>query len=242
MEAAKGASSALMGGLANKLAALAMTKRRARETVEKERAKNTPPSSYAFVYSKLIELQIMIIGVYLSSQQAAYIVKKFPKDDFCQVEAACIMFSRIFDIENFCDVVDSFNEDDRRELYHRLGVLNVLCPLYPDRYYQLNLRAWDHRQLIKSLVRLAVDEPGDNLLRQTCRWNLFSDIIPGWTLPLSWMYDHGAPEAQGVSGGVREIGHVMVEYTSVGKGCLPMWKTRKELMSRFHSGRPKVIL
>lgn len=50
--------------------------------------------------------------------------------DFGRVQALIIVFSRIVDIENFSEVVlGCVRCEEKRELEHRLGVLNVLNPV-----------------------------------------------------------------------------------------------------------------
>lgn len=50
--------------------------------------------------------------------------------DFGRVQALVIVFSRIVDIESFSEVVlSAVMEEEKRELQHRLGVLNVLNPV-----------------------------------------------------------------------------------------------------------------
>lgn len=50
--------------------------------------------------------------------------------DFGRVQALVAVFSRIVDVDNFRDVVlSTLREEERRELQHRLGILNVLNPV-----------------------------------------------------------------------------------------------------------------
>lgn len=46
------------------------------------------------------------------------------------MQAVIIMFSRIVDIERFSEVVlSAIREEEKRELVHRLGILNVMSPM-----------------------------------------------------------------------------------------------------------------
>ena len=89
----------------------------------------------------------------------------FPDSDFLRVQLLVTLFNKIVDIENLHIIIDRMLTDDERlEAYHRLGVLNLLDPMAPDRTYKLDLRRWDHREVVKWLVKLAASEPGDNWL------------------------------------------------------------------------------
>jgi hypothetical protein len=66
---------------------------------------------------------------------------------------------------------------------HRLGVLNVYDPIVPDRQYKLDLRRWEQRQMAKTLIALAVVEPGENWVNESFRWSKYDEPIPGWVLP-----------------------------------------------------------
>ena len=51
--------------------------------------------------------------------------------------------------------------------------------MYPDRDYRLDLRRWDHREMVKILVKLASAEPGDNWLNVSYRWAKYDEPVPG---------------------------------------------------------------
>lgn len=52
------------------------------------------------------------------------------RQDFGRVQALIIVFSRIVDVESFSEVVlSAVKEEEKRELQHRLGILNVLNPV-----------------------------------------------------------------------------------------------------------------
>lgn len=75
---------------------------------------------------------------------------------------------------------------EREEVYHRVGFLNVWNPMEPDSDYKLYLSSWEQREVAKILFRLAVVEPGDNLLEQNYQQSVIEEYVPGWELPLSW--------------------------------------------------------
>ena len=85
-------------------------------------------------------------------------------------------FSRLIDLENFHKVIDSISMDERDELYHRMGILNVLDPMYPDRLFRLDMRRWEHREWCKVLIQLAVVEPGDNWVDVTYALSRYSRV------------------------------------------------------------------
>lgn len=52
------------------------------------------------------------------------------RQDFGRVQALIAVFSRIVDVENFSEVVlSAVRGEEKRELEHRLGILNVLNPV-----------------------------------------------------------------------------------------------------------------
>ncbi|KAF4321385.1 hypothetical protein BBO99_00004943 [Phytophthora kernoviae] len=92
------------------------------------------------------------------------------------------------------------------------GMLNVLTTLWPDNYYELALARYEEREFAKALVRLAIDEPGENWLNETFGWSR-DEKIPGWELNYSWLKDGGFPEK----------GYLSLEYYSgADKGCGPL--------------------
>ncbi|KAJ0405630.1 hypothetical protein P43SY_007731 [Pythium insidiosum] len=84
-------------------------------------------------------------------------------------------------------------EHEAAEIIYRLGWLNTWSPLMPDNYYELHLLIYEEREVAKSLVRLAIDEPGENWQNESFGWTR-EEPIPGWELNLSWLKDGGFPE------------------------------------------------
>lgn len=150
---------------------------------EKPDRTNFPPI-YPLAYRKLILLQIELLAIHLTVEQAATIIKFFPSIAFLRVQAFLCLFNCIIDFDNLPLIIDKiFNESERYEAIHRLGILNLYDSFYPDRHYRLDLRRWDHREWAKILVTLAMTEPGDNWENQAYRWSKFDEIVPGWELP-----------------------------------------------------------
>ncbi len=198
-----------------------------------------PPASYKFVYYKLLELHSTTTSLYFSATQAAKIVKMFPADDFCRVEAALILFSRIFNVERFHEILDELSPMERDEVFHRVGVMNCMSSYYPERALRdLDLRAYDNRQIAKVFVKLAIDEPGENMVNVAFRWSPEDPFIPGYSIPLCWQYDDGEdPEKPGMAG-IRQVGNLSIEYrTDYEDGCRPDWPLRRALANRFMHGR-----
>lgn len=53
-----------------------------------------------------------------------------------------------------CLLVDALRPDEEREVIARRGHLNVVNPVFADRYYRLDLGVWDEREMAKILIRL----------------------------------------------------------------------------------------
>ncbi|KAF0739004.1 hypothetical protein Ae201684_005192 [Aphanomyces euteiches] len=81
-----------------------------------------------------------------------------PKGFHGRVEAARVLFSRLIDVANFCDILDLLDRAEQIELVHTLGWLNVFNPDKPDRYYELDLSVLEDYNMAKILIRLAVIE------------------------------------------------------------------------------------
>ncbi len=104
------------------------------------------PSVFALGYQKLLLLQITLPLLYLSVQQTVQILSYFSEIAYLRVQAFVSMFSRIVDYDK-CgnDILRIFSDDELREVFHRMGILNVIDPMFPDRLYRLDLRRYDHR-------------------------------------------------------------------------------------------------
>jgi len=120
-------------------------------------------SVYPLAHVKLLQLQVMIPGKYFTVDQVIEILTFFPIEDYFRVQVLTSFFGRIVDINNLNKILDEIlNYDERVEAYYRLGILNVLDPVIPERSYRLDLRRRDHREVAKILVKLAAVEPGQS--------------------------------------------------------------------------------
>lgn len=73
----------------------------------------------------------------------------------CSSLAICLHPARqVTDIDKMCLLIDSLRPDEQREIFSRRGYLNVVNPLFSDRYYRLDLAVWDEREMAKILIRL----------------------------------------------------------------------------------------
>ena len=209
-------------------------------------------SIYPYAYSRLIELQMALPTVYLSVDQVIDIIRHFPLENYLRVQALVSMFSRIIDYDKSgVRILDILTPDEVMEVYHRLGILNVIDPLYPDRLYRLDLRRWEHRSVYsccphyianivfpcreccKIMIVLAMEEPGENWMNEEYRWSKYDGNVPGWTLPVNWtLADH----ENGGDGGPRRFGWVSFYYTSTNVGCAPVKSVRLELRKRVLCG------
>jgi hypothetical protein len=189
---------------------------------------------YPYAYSRLIELQMALPILYLSVEQAIDILLHFPQENYLRVQALVSIFSRIVDYpKNGIRILDVLTSDEVMEVYHRLGILNVIDPLYPDRLYRLDLRRWECRECCKIMIVLAMEEPGENWMNEEYRWSKYDGNVPGWTLPVNWtLADH---ENNG-EGGPRKFGWVSFTYTSTNVGCAPVKSVRMELRKRVLCG------
>ena len=189
---------------------------------------------FPFAYIKLLKLQLVLPSMFLSVDQVMDIVQMFPPVDYLRVQAFVSMFSRIVDYDkNGVRALDIFSRDEQSELLHRVGILNLMDPISPDRLYRLDLRRWDHRETCKIMIQLAISEPGENWLREEYRWSKYDVNVPGWTLPMQWT----APDNDlGGEGGPRRHGWCCFEYTSTGEGCAINWKVRRKMRQRVLCG------
>jgi hypothetical protein len=135
------------------------------------------------------------------------------------------------DLENFYSIFKFLEPREQHELVHRLGWLNCMNPLHPERVYVLDLRQYEDREMCKVLVKLAVSEPGANWNDEGYRWSIKDPYVPGWELPLDWSSDDKD------DGGPRRFGRLRLRYTSdKAKGCDPKWDVRRALMTKFLCG------
>eukprot|EP00752_Nemacystus_decipiens_P005020 g4560.t1 len=169
-----------------------------------------PTRVYRWVFHRLIVLQTAASAAWYTCRQAMEIASAFPWQDFGRVQALIIVFSRIVDVDNFSEVVlSAVRVEERKELEHRLGLLNVHNPVRPDGPYLLDLKVWEEREWAKILIKLAVEEPGANWDHETYTHARGTPNIQGWLLPESWTRDD---DDMGGDGGPRRSGILCLRY------------------------------
>merc|ERR1711871_68469 len=90
------------------------------------------------------------------------------------IEFVVTCYSRCVNLGALCTDVIAwfFSDSERHQLQQRLGPLNIIDPLMPDGYWELNLAYPDDREVATMLVLLAVGEPGENW-----RDERFGDVV-----------------------------------------------------------------
>ena len=80
------------------------------------------------------------------------------------IEFVITVYSRCVELGALCTDIIAwfFNDHERHVLQQRLGCLNMINPMMPDGYWELNLKRSDEREVAHMLVLLAVGEPGEN--------------------------------------------------------------------------------
>eukprot|EP00981_Chlorochromonas_danica_P006896 scaffold1503_cov150-Ochromonas_danica.AAC.9 len=202
-------------------------------------SRNSISAIFPLAYRRILELQILMPTLFISVNQLAKLMEYFPPNEgYLRVMLLQSVFSHLVDLENLCVIIDQvFTLSERNEAFHRLGIMNLLDPMKPDRTYRLDLRRFDHREWVKILVSLAIAEPGDNWEGVEYRWSKYDDPVPGWFLPASWTQEDDG----GNNGGPRAFGWLRVTYRSHGNGCVPVLAVRKFLRKRTLAGMKRII-
>eukprot|EP01038_Epipyxis_sp_PR26KG_P006849 gene6849-9376_t len=195
---------------------------------------------FALAFRRILELQISVPYMHLSINQLIIILEMLPPEIcYLRVQVITSVFSRLVDMDNMYKVIDNvLTLDERNELFHRVGIMNVLDPMKPDRLYRLDLRRFDHREWVKILVALAIAEPGENWEQVEYRWGKYDDNVPGWTLPGTWTM----PDDGGNNAGPRNHGWLRVSYRSYGNGCMPVMSVRRQLRKRTLAGIKRAVV
>eukprot|EP00753_Platysulcus_tardus_P002729 PLAT11849.1.p1 GENE.PLAT11849.1~~PLAT11849.1.p1 ORF type:complete len:1311 (-),score=449.39 PLAT11849.1:73-3516(-) len=124
-------------------------------------------------------LRVQTMTHYLLVSQACRLWELFEGET--RVDAFVILYARLLDLPNLMDAaIVLLTEEERMQLVHRLGWLNVWNPMHSDGYYELDLAMRDDWRLASLLVKLAVKEPGENWLDETYKGMPFE-------LPLTWV-------------------------------------------------------
>ncbi|ETP55214.1 hypothetical protein F442_00213 [Phytophthora nicotianae P10297] len=177
----------------------------------------------------LFNIQWCLSTRWITVNQAIRLLGAWPVAfETSRCDLVCTIFDRITDLHHFSGVLSALTDDEAAQALYQLGMLNVLTPLWPDNYYELALARYEEREMAKALVRLAIDEPGENWQNETFGWSR-DEKIPGWELNYSWLKDGGFPEK----------GFLSLEYYSgADKGCGPVWPTRRDLAAHTLCGLP----
>lgn len=180
---------------------------------------------------KMVQIESAICDRWLSCEQASKIIACMPANFHARPETARILFSRLIDLQNFYRIYDAMSRAEQQVCARMLGLLNIMNPMAPERFYALNLAVYDDREMTKVLVELAIGEPGENWLNQSFTMVKGEPGIPGWKLPARWEKEDSK------EGGVNRAGFLELEYYSgQDRGCSPVLSLRKTLLKRVLCG------
>ena len=103
---------------------------------------------------------------FTTEQVCRFISQLLPGTDMA--DAAVSLYSRITDLENFDHVVklSVLPPKAKQEIIDRLGWLNIGNPLKPEGFYDLNLMHLDNRTMLRFLIKINGEEPGNHILDQ----------------------------------------------------------------------------
>ncbi|RLN49669.1 hypothetical protein BBJ29_001220 [Phytophthora kernoviae] len=180
---------------------------------------------------KMVQIESAICDRWLSCEQASKIITCMPTTFHARPETARILFARLIDVQNFYRIYDALSRTEQQVCSQMLGLLNIMNPMEPERFYALNLSVYDEREMTKLLVDLAIGEPGENWLNQSFALVQGEPGIPGWKLPVRWEKEDNK------EGGVNRAGFLELEYYSgQDRGCAPVLSLRKVLIKRVLCG------
>jgi len=186
------------------------------------------PGNYKLLYSKLLEVGTMLAGKYLSIDQMIELWHIFPDCELIRVELLLACFGTLIDLKHVHRLLGLLTPEEQVECRHRIGVLNLFNPTYPDYFFRFDMSHYEDREAAKILIVLAMAEPGENWTGERFRRNKNVPWSPGWVLPLEW----SVPDSpRGQSGAWRQ-GLLELVYTSTGRGCAPEWDVREGLRER----------
>ncbi|KAE9042431.1 hypothetical protein PR002_g3915 [Phytophthora rubi] len=175
---------------------------------------------------KLVGLRSISTLYYFTCSQTQRIMEHFGTFErdpatgcLCRGEAFIVLFSRIVDEWNLSETLSLLDLTTKTQVLDRLGVLNCFHPLQQiESYRQLQLSAFDQRQMILILVKLAASGEAELTNAQLNGDVIESDV---WK---AWISDDKLP-AQGVlSCSMRAIHGMQSEAQ------LPATSVRKKLI------------
>ncbi|KAG5184264.1 hypothetical protein JKP88DRAFT_251490 [Tribonema minus] len=140
-----------------------------------------------------------------------------------QASAACALFGRLWDLENFDAVLGSLGAAAARGAYARLGYFNAVNPLRVAWHrFELRLARADERRMVKVLLDLGGAEAG-NSLTEGAGTQLSVVTLQG-------MRGHIADDRSRT-----EL--AALSYAHVGeRGNVPAWRERAALLPQFLVG------
>lgn len=86
------------------------------------------------------------------------------EDSTYRVEIYCIGIGRITDVQNYDFIKLMMKpQDDKgmKEIYKRVGIINLFSPYHPEGSYELNLQFYEERMVFNMLCELAKKEGMD---------------------------------------------------------------------------------
>lgn len=114
---------------------------------------------------------------YVSAEQLGQILKVIPPH--LRTEAMVVMWGRLVDEEESKEAFSKLKPNQYLDCFKRVGSLQLFNPLAPEGPYRLDLAMHEHYILGKLLLRLAMHEPGDNLVvSKLCAIRMKNDSQP----------------------------------------------------------------
>ena len=165
-----------------------------------------------------LDLLSAMSRVFVSARQLSDLVRLVPLTlPALRVDLVVALFPKVVDLPEFHRVLFALTVPERREVVHRLGMLNLWDPHRPDGDYVLDLSVWEERVMASMLAQLAVTEPGPTFRGLGGRGGADFNDIPGWRLPTSWLED------------TPRSGLLRVHVTSTDEGSRVKWDERRRL-------------
>ncbi|KAI9998859.1 hypothetical protein PInf_003450 [Phytophthora infestans] len=175
---------------------------------------------------KLVGLRSISTLYYYTCSQAQRIMEHFGTFErdpttgcLFRGEVFIVLFSRIIDEWNLCETLSLLDLTTKTQVLDRLGVLNCFHPLQQSETYRnLQLNAFDQRQLVLILVKLAVSGEAELTNMQLNVDTVESDV---WK---TWISDDKLPSQGVLSCSMRALHGVQSEAQ------LPPTSVRKKLL------------
>jgi len=131
---------------------------------------------------RMKELRCLTHHYYFTAAQAKHILARFTSSSMRE-DCLVVLFRRIVDHHAFaCDVLKELASSEFFEVRRRLGVHNIFDPICAVDFYSLHFVDNRDRYIMAELIRLAIVEPGDNML--SCLFDGLAFSVPG-----SWSKD-----------------------------------------------------